>query len=128
MLAQRKSALVSQARRRFVSHSRGDIEEGDGEALHEDGSLDTSQTIGLEILKMEKLKTQKNFSTLRLFMSLMVCPSGSGEVITFVLFRVFTTSTNVMGFRTSTTGLKHFSKLLLEGKSFRRCWLLWAQH
>ncbi|XP_045133403.1 E3 ubiquitin-protein ligase AMFR-like isoform X2 [Portunus trituberculatus] len=47
MLAQRKSALVSQARRRFVSHSRGDIEEGDGEALHEDGSLDTSQTMGI---------------------------------------------------------------------------------
>lgn len=45
MLAQRKSALLSQARRRFVSQSRGDVEEGEGEALlHEDGSSDTSQT------------------------------------------------------------------------------------
>lgn len=44
MLAQRKSALLSQARRRFVSQSRSNAGEGDGEALHEDGSSDTSQT------------------------------------------------------------------------------------
>ena len=43
MLAQRKSSLLSQARRRFVSQSRSDAEQGDGEALHEYGNSDTSQ-------------------------------------------------------------------------------------
>lgn len=44
MLAQRKTALLSQARRRFVSQSRGDAGDGEGEAFSEEGSSDSSHT------------------------------------------------------------------------------------